>query len=349
MNLKLHFSKYLAFSVVSCLLFLSCKENKDKATVAPPVKVTVMEVSSTTEDNNSIYSGTVSSAESTSVSFAVAGTITDLYAKEGQKVSKGQVLGKVRNGEYLNAYNIAQAQLAEAQDGYERLKKLHDANALPEVKWVEMEQKLKQAQNMAEMAQRTLNDAVLHSPVGGTVTRKFADIGQSVMPVEPVYEIVSTNDLTIDIPVSENEVGKFTVGDKATITMEATGNERIEGKVTQKSVTADPLTRSFTVKVSLPDTDGKILPGMIGSVSFERELKSDTIFDGFTLPSQSVMLNDDNRWFVWVVTDSVAQRRFVSVDELVANGVRVISGLNSGDKVIVEGMQKVGTGSRVRF
>lgn len=331
------------------LAITSCHNKKDGPTLAPPVKVSVLEMSSSGSSFSREYSGTVSSSATTSVSFSVAGTITALYVKEGEKVSKGQLLGKVRNGEYLNAYNIAAAELAEAQDAYNRLKKLHDANALPEVKWVEVEQKLKQAQNAEEMAKRTLDDASLYSPVAGTVTQKFADAGETVMPVQPVYEIVSMGDLTIDISVSENEIGSFSVGEKAKVVLDAFPGIPLEGKVSQKTVVADPLTRSYTVKVAIPNRDGSLLPGMIGSVSFESMKKEMTSSEGFELPSQAVLLNEDNRWFVWLAVDSVAQRRFVMPGEMTTRGVMIDSGLQPGDLVIVEGIRKVGTGTKVSY
>lgn len=338
----------LLISILFGSIGISCKDKKrDTPTVAPPVKVTVMEVSEGLATNSREYSGTVSSAETTTVSFSVPGTITELYGKEGQKVSKGQLLGKVRNGEYQNAYNIAKAQLDEAQDGYERLKKLHDANALPDVKWVEIQQKLKQAQNMEEMARRTLNDANLHSPVSGTITQKFADVGQTVIAAQPVYEIISTGDLTIDIPVSENEIGNFRIGETGKVSFDIDNQTAIEGKVTQKSISADPLTRSYTVKLSIPSQEGKILPGMIGKVTFPQSEEGKEISKTVILPSQAVLLNEDNRWFVWVVNDSVAQRRFVTTGELVPSGVEITSGLNPDDCIIVAGMQKVGSGTKV--
>lgn len=335
----------LLFSV----FIISCKKGKDTPTIAPPVKVKVIEVSQKNQDSSREYSGTVVSAESTTVSFSVGGTITELYATEGQKVSKGQLLGKVKNGEYLNAYNIAEAQLAEAQDGYERLKKLHDANALPDVKWVEMEQKLKQAQNMVEMAKRSLDDANLHSPVTGTVIRKFADIGETVLPATPVYEIASTDKLEIEVPVSENEIGYFSIGEKADVRFESLYPSPLEGEVIRKAVVADPLTRAYTVKLKIPNHESKILPGMIGSVSFQANNRNDSLSYGIDLPPQSVLLDEYNRWFVWVANDSVAARRFVTADELTANGILVTTGLNPGDKVIVEGVQKVGTGTRIEY
>ena len=345
--------KFIGITVVLIApVISSCKKgNHDHPTPPPPVKVRVMELASSNSSSINEYSGTVSSVESTTLSFAVPGTITSLNIKEGQKVAKGSLLGSLRADEYQNSYNIAQAELAEAQDGYDRLKKLHDANALPDIKWVEIQQKLKQAQNAAEIARRTLDDTKLYSPLSGTVSQKFADVGQTVIPAQPIVEIITTNDITIDIPVSENEIAKFTVGDKASVTLDALGKDTLDGKVSQKSVMADPLTRSYTVKVAIPNPDNKILPGMIGNVYFS-DLKSDETVSpesgkDYILPSQVVLLNHDNRWFVWVMEDCVAKRRFVTVDELTANGVKVTSGLKPGDKVIVEGMQKVGTGTRL--
>lgn len=349
MKSKFQLSYKLLIVLIISVAVISCNKKKDVATVAPPVRVTVLEVEKGSIDNGREYSGTISSESSTTVSFSVSGTISALLVKEGDKVGKGELLGKLKSGDYENAYNIAQAQLAEAQDGYERLKKLHDANALPEVKWVEIQQKLKQAQNMAEMAKRTLEETLLHSPVSGTVTRKYADVGQNVMPVEPVYEIVSMKDLTLDISVGEDEIGNFEIGEKALITFQSPEIHNIEGKVSQKSVVADPLTRSYIVKVSLPDADKRVLPGMLGTAKFEKTNKIENINSGVILPSGSVLLNHDNKWFVWVVRDSVAERRFVEVDELVANGILIKDGLKPGDKVIIEGMQKIGTGSKVRY
>ena len=347
--MKVFHTLALAALAASVLGLSACKKKNDAPTSAPPVRVEVMAIHSGDYNDSQSFSGTVASANDATVSFAVAGTIEQLYVQEGQRVSQGQLLGQLRAGDYENARNIAQAELAEAQDGYERLKKLHDANALPDVKWVEMQQKLKQAQNAAEMASRALNETRLYSPMAGVVSRKLADRGQNVAPIEPVYEIVSTDALTIDVAVPETEIGRFAVGQQATATFAEIGD--VEGKVTQKSVVADPLTRTYKVKVSIPTRDGRILPGMVGMVKFASvdTNGADGQVAGIMLPSQAVGLSNDNRTYVWVVKNGRAERRFVRANELVAGGILVESGLAEGDSVIVAGMQKVGTGSAVEI
>lgn len=331
---------------LTVLLLTGCRHKADTPTEQPPVRVTVMAIHNGDYNGSRTYSGTVASASTTTVSFAVAGTIEELNVVEGQRVVAGQLLGKIKSGDYTNADNIAQAELAQAQDAYNRLKKLHDANALPDIKWVEVQQKLKQAQNAADIARRALSETILRAPISGVISRKMADKGQNVAPVEPVYEIVSTDNLTIDISVPETEVGLFTAGQSASVDFKEAG--KLSGKVSQKSVVADPLTRSYTVKVTLPATDGKVLPGMLGTVVFEPVSEEDLkVKNEIMLPSQAVNLSDDNRTFVWIVRDGKAERRFVDVDELVAGGIVVMQGLAPDDSVITEGMQKVGTGTRV--
>lgn len=342
--------KIFSFCFFMSGLFIceSCHKDRHEPTVPPPVRVNVMVINPSTQGSLREYSGTVASSSVTTLSFSVPGTIATLNVKEGQRVSKGQVLGILKAGDLENARNMAEAQLAEAQDGYNRLKKLHDANALPDVKWVEIQQKLKQAENAMAIANRSLQDATMISPVSGTIGKRYAEPGQSVVPVQPIFDVVSTDALEVEVPIGETEISGIAIAQKAKISFDAPGLMPIDGKVTTKSVVADPLTRSYTVKIGIPDSNGKILPGMIASVIFEDDNQSKKELSGeIVLPRGVALLNHDNRWFVWLVKDNTATRCFVEVDELVDNGILVKKGLQSGDTVIIAGMQKVGTGTKV--
>lgn len=328
-----------------------CKsDSKTKPTASGPVRVDV-EVAGVAGSSSAgqKYSGTVESADASTVSFSVPGTITKIYVEEGQKVAKGQLIAKVKSESLVNTRNIAKAELDEARDAYQRLKKLHDANALPDIKWVEIQSKLQQAENAMALADRAVGDASIYAPIAGYVAQKFASDGQTVVPAEPVVRIVSLNDLQVAISVPEDEITTFGASTTATVTFEGADNISVSGKVGQKGVVADPLTRSYTVKFDIPNPDGKILPGMIGTVVTDGAVADSAAVSGreVTLPSQAVLLSSDNRQFVWIVKGGKAERRFVTADELSTDGVTVKSGLNAGDSVIVAGMQKVSTGTAV--
>ncbi len=343
----------LLVSGIGCLISIltGCKGNKEKATVQDIVKVEVEVVEAAQSHSEAqTYSGTVESANSSTVSFSVPGTITKIYVEEGQHVTKGQLIAQIKSENLINARNIAQAELEEARDAYQRLKKLHDADALPAIKWVEIQAKLKQAENAAAVADRAVGDATIHSPISGYITEKLANDGQNIIPAEPIVTIVELNDLQVAISVPENEISSFVASTSATVTFGVTDSLKVTGKMAQKGVIADPLTRSYKVKFDISDTSGKILPGMIGNVVVDGlnnvALTSDSI--KFVLPSQAVLLSSDNKQFVWVVKGGKAYRKYVTADELDPRGVIVKSGLENGDSIIVAGMQKVSTGNEVK-
>ena len=339
------------FAAASILFTLPSCGNNEKPTVQPPVRVSVEVMGGATQGAaQQGFSGTVESADESTVSFSVPGTITRIYVDEGQMVTKGQVLASVNSNDLTNTSNMAQASLDEARDAYNRMKKLHDANALPEIKWVEAQSKLKQAENAAALARRGVSDATIHAPISGYVTEKIADDGQNVLPSQPVLKIVNLNDIRVSISVPEEEISYFVPGCRATIVFAALDGLTLDGKMTHKSVVADPLTRSYDVKFDIPNVDGKILPGMIASVDVEGlQTAAATPGTTFVLPSQAVQLEADNSLFVWVVKNGKAYRKVVTADELSDKGAVVKSGLCAGDTVIVAGMQKVCTGSDVEI
>lgn len=344
-----YFSRVLISGAVA-LTGILCACHYEKATVAAPPRVAVKVAgSSAANSDGRSFSGTVESADESTVSFSVPGTVTKIFVDEGQKVSKGQILAKVKSESLQNASNIANAELEEARDAYRRLKRLHDADALPDIKWVEIQSKLKQAENAAELAARAVSDATLTSPLSGYVSQKLAADGQTVIAAQPVLKIVDLGRLQVNISVPENEISAFTTGTTANITVAATDSIRVTGKLGQKGVVADPLTRTYNVKFDITNAGGKILPGMIAAVNVEG-LSTDpaTVTNTqMTLPSQAVLLAADNRLFVWLVKDGKAMQRFVTANELSADGVRVLSGIAPGDSVIVAGMQKVSNGTKV--
>lgn len=346
-----YLSGLLLSGIFGLTYILTGCEKHEKAVSVGPVRIDVEVVGAdTTQYNGQNYSGTVETADASTVSFSVPGTITKVYVEEGQRVAKGQLIAQVKSESLADARNIAQAELEEARDAYQRLKKLHDADALPDIKWVEVQAKLKQAENAAAMADRAVGDASIYSPINGYIAQKYADDGQTVVPAEPVVKIVGLNSLQVAISVPENEISSFGKETTATIKFNVADNLTVAGKLSRKGVVADPLTRTYTVKFDIANADGKILPGMIGSVTVDglKEEGPKENLTEITLPSQAVLLGSDNRQFVWTVKDGKALRKYVVVNELSANGVTVKSGLSAGDSVIVAGMQKVSTGTPVK-
>lgn len=326
----------------------SCGLKKEKITPAPPVKVEVMAVSPGSVSDSRTYSGTIESGDGSEVSFSVPGTIKNIYVAPGQKVSKGQLLADLNSESLVNAASIADATLAEAKDAYARLKKLHDANALPDIQWTEMQTKLTQAENSAAMAHRAVNDARIYAPVSGIIAEKTADVGQTVVPAVPVLKIVALGDVKVSISVPENEITAMKPGREASVSIDALDGEVRQAVLTEQGVIANPLSRAYDVKFRISNADGKLLPGMLCSVKLAPAAQAEGEQQGtIVLPPQAVLLSADNRNFVWLANGGKAQMRYIEQGGITSDGIIVSSGINPGDSVITAGMQKVSNGTEI--
>lgn len=335
--------RVLPLTILLVALSLCGHESTEKDKSPSEVRVKTITVANNGVEEKYSYSGTVEEESGTVVSFSAAGTIKTLTITEGQTVSKGQLIGTLDDGSLKNAYDIAIATLDQAKDAYKRMKLLHDANSLPDIKWVDVQSKLKQAESAAEIARIALDDAKLHAPVSGVVSEKMASVGQTVAPGIPVAKIVDIHSVKVSISVPENEISRFANGDVATITTKAAPGETYSGRLVEKGVAANPLSRSYLVKYQVENSGNKLLPGMICEVATDNVTTS----DGVILPVSAVLLTADNCNFVWLDSAGVARKRIVRPGAMLPEGIMIESGLNGGDKVIVAGTEKVSQGTKV--
>ncbi len=340
-------SSLLLSAVILGASLSSCGLKKEKSTVIPPVKVEVMAAAGDSLSASRQYAGTIQSGDGADMRFTVAGTLKAIYVEPGQKVSKGQLLAEIDAATLQNVAQAAEATLAQAQDAYARLKKLHDANALPDIQWVEVQSKLRQAENSADIARRAVGDARIYSPVNGIVSEKLADIGQTVAPAVPVVKIVSIGDVKVSISVPETEIAIMRPGTKAVISSDALSSGSLEALLTEQGVVANPLSRTYDVKFKVSNQTGELRPGMLCTVEVAAPAVSHS--SPVILPPGCVLLSADNRQFVWLATKGRAERRFVETGKLLPEGIEISSGIMPGDTVIVAGMQKVCNGTNIQY
>lgn len=332
------------FLTIVFFLFSACgHDSTEKSDARPAVRVKTMTVADNGVEETYTYSGTVEEDSGTVLSFSAAGTIKTLSVTEGEHIKKGQLIGTLDDGSLRSAYDIAKATLDQAKDAYNRMKQLHDANSLPDIKWVDVQSKLSQAESAEKIARIALDDAKLYAPVSGVVSEKIASVGQTVAPGIPVVKLVDIHSVKVGISIPENEISKFSNGASATISTKAAADEVYSGKLVEKGVTANPLSRSYVVKYQVNNREGRLLPGMICDVI----VGGASTTEGVILPVSAVLLAADNSHFVWLDSDGVAEKRVVLPGAMLPEGVLIESGLGKGEKVIVAGMDKISQGMKV--
>lgn len=324
------------------LLLTGCKEKKTSR-ILQPVPVEVMVIGEEGEAGAQNYVGTIEAASASVLSFPVAGNITKVYVREGQKVAEGSLLAEVNDASFKQAYSAAQATLRQAQDGYDRLKLLHDKGSISEVQWVEMETKLAQAVSSEAIAKRNLENCKLRAPYSGVVGKVSAEEGMNVLPGNTVLTLLQTHGMQVNIPIPENVISSVTVGQPVRISVSALNNRIYEGKVGSKGVIANALSHNYEVLVPLKNSDGALMPGMVCNAW----LPSSDTTQLIVVPNRVVKIDHTGEHYVWLASGGKAVRRTVITGGLAQRGIIIAEGLNPGDSVIVNGEQKVSTGSSV--
>lgn len=337
-------NKTFILLAAASLSLCACHHDEKSEKKPETVSVKTLVVTTTDITGSRVYSGTIEESKSTSVSFPVGGTLSTINVSEGQTVQKGQVIATIDATNLRNAYDIARTATAQAQDVYNRMKELHDANSIPDMKWVEAQNALASAKSAEAIARRALSDATLTAPVSGYVQHRYLEPGQTVAPIEPVINIVTLNPIKVSVSIPENEIASIDKGLSADIKVGALGSATFSGAVSEKGIAANPVTRAYDVKIQLPNPGNKLMPGMICDVTFESAAPTKAI----VLPAPAVILNTDNTNSVWVVVDGKAQRRQVKVEGMTDGGIIVSGGVADGDSVIIEGQQKVSNNTAVK-
>lgn len=328
----------------SILLFFtaSCKK-KEKEETREPLRVETAVAGTSQVNVGRSYAGVIEESAGTVLSFKMPGTISNILVDAGSRVSKGQLIAVLDDGSLQSSYEMAKATLATAQDTYNRMKLLHDANSITDMKWVEVENALKTAKSACDIAKNALGDARIYAPFSGVISEKMADVGSTAAPAIPIVKLVEISPLKAKISVAEKDVTQFAMGAPGVVVVDAADGLTVDGKVCDKGVAADPLSRTYDVKFLIPNPGGKLLPGMLCNVL----LKSEDSVEAITVPINAVLLDDANRSFVWTVKDGKAHKTVVKLGAYTDSGVVVESGLAAGTEYIVAGQQKVSDGMKV--
>jgi RND family efflux transporter MFP subunit len=335
--------KYIYLVAAICLMTTSCTKTTtaEEKTV---VEVKTEPIRKTEVCTGQSFSGTIEESSASTLSFSVGGTVKNIAVSAGQRVSKGQLIATLDPSQVQSALDVAAATLEQAQDAYDRLAKLHENNSLPEIQWVEAESKLKQAQSTYNISKKNLNDTRLYAPFSGYVKEKSVEVGTNVMPGSPVINLVTVDNVKVCISVPETEISKISIGNNVNIQVPALGNRTFVGKVNEKGVTANSLSRSYEVKALVHNADNALLPGMLCTLYLGDASATES---AILVPTSVVQLDSSNRNFVWVVNGDKAERKYVALGQFSNDKVVITSGLTEGDNLIVEGHQKVSDNMKV--
>jgi RND family efflux transporter MFP subunit len=338
-----------AFVGIITLGLAGCSEEEKAETkkIVRPVKV--VEIAMAGETRALDYSGAVKARIEMNLGFRVAGKITERLVNIGDRVKPGDVLARIDSTDYQLAVKTAEANLAAAQKGVQtadlankRAGQLFDKNATPKSQLEQASLSYDQAVSTRDAAISSLDQAKnqvsytdLKADQNGIVTAVSADTGQVVASGTPVVAVAIDGEKEVQIAVSENDIAEFEPGKTVKATFWSDDKLVLEGKVREVSGSADQQSRTFSVRVSLPN-DQRVLLGMTATIEADV-----TTSDPYVAVPLSALAEKDGKKIVWVVDRGAAtvHARQIHVGDFTGDGVNVTDGLKSGDLVVAAGTQ----------
>ena len=268
--------------------------------------------------------GTVRSKQRATVEAKISGRILDYTATPGSLVKKDDILAVLDAADIQAKVDQAEAMLAQARGDYDRQKQLMDSNATTRQEFDATNARLKVATAAVKETQTMLGYAKVTAPFDGVITRKLAEVGDLAMPGKPLLEIEAPASLRFEADLPEAIIDKVKLGNNLKVKLTAT----VEGTVSEISPVADPISRTFRIKLDLPMVGG-IRTGQFGRVSVP---VSETKI--LTVPSISIIKRGQME-LVFVMKNDKATLRLIKTGKTLGDRLEIVSGIEENDQIIL--------------
>jgi RND family efflux transporter MFP subunit len=324
--------------LVSVAFLLSCSgASKQDEKENAKVKVNTTTAQIKPVERISTYTATVAADVINQITPAMGGRIEKIYVEVGDRVATGQLLVQMESS------NLRQqtTQLANLEKDYARYSELLAAGGIAQ----QQVDQIKTQIDVLKTAINNINDNTqLRSPISGVITARNYDNGD-VFAAQPILTVQQLNPVKARINVSESYFTKVKLGMEVDLKLDVYETEEFTGKVTLIYPTIDATTHTFGVEVTINNRDMKVRPGM-----YARVYVNFGTGESVVIPDRSVMKQAGaNDKYVFTVENGVARYHKVELGQRIGDEYEILSGINSGDEVVIDGQTRLIDGTEVEI
>ncbi len=350
----------LAPILFSTLLLASCSEQASKEQPAPQMvrDVSLIEVQEKTVPDVLEAVGTVRATQTSTLASQMMGNLVELTAREGDRVQRGQVLAVIDDSQPRAALDrataadtasrqqllAAESELALAESTLKRFQTLYERKSVSPQEFDEVKARQQAALARRDMARADHGQATaavtqaktaltytrIRAPFDGIVAERKADSGVLASPGMPLFTLEDVRRYRLEAAVNEGDLVYVRIGQPVPVVIDALGVSPLVGKVVQMVPAADPVSRSFLIKIELP-RDQRLRSGLFARAQFVRGERLSLLVPQTTIVErgqmQAVFLVDQNQ---------VAALRYVTLGKSAQNQVEVLTGLQQGDRLVAQ-------------
>lgn len=339
--------KPLLSILLVCLFFLAagCKDSAHKDAVKqslPTAEVRVLTVAGHAAPRQNEVSGAVEAIQRATIGAKISGAVEELPVTVGSAVKKGALLVKINAGEFPARLSQAETRLAQAQRNYEREKRLLEKDASTRETVKTLEDAYRVAEAGVREARSILGYTMITAPFAGIISQKMINAGDLTTPGMPLLVLENIDRLQVVAAAPEGLALKTKKGDTLVVNVPAAEFTRT-GTVTEISPAADTASRTSLVKIRI-DTDAGLRPGQFARVAFPGAADVRT----FLVP-ETALSRFGQMERVFVAHNGTVQLRLVRSGVNLEGMVEILTGLNPGEQVVVEGGERLVDGQPVRI
>lgn len=343
------------------LLLAACSKGSDKAGGGPPAKrapkvtVALVERSPVTYEVEIV--GTLEAQEQVAVAAGVAGVVSHVSFREGDKVTKETVLCKVDETRYALEADRARADKARAEadavhaeSAYNRRVKLHEQKMISDDELTEYKAQFDRAvaevarlQATLALAEKALSDSSVRPPIAGIINSKSVSTGEYAKAETVVATISDVSTLHVRFAVPETESSRVRPGQAVTFTARVLGMKSQPAEIFWVSQTADPRTRTVECKARVANPDSALKPGFSGVVKVALAEEKQAI----VVEAEAVLPTEDG-FVAFILDQGKARRKKLSLGvHTRGDRIEILDGLNEGETLIIRGAAAIRDGQEV--
>ena len=342
------------------LSLVACESEKPTESKAEIRPVRAQQIQLKKLSKPTSYSGEVKARYVTDLAFRVAGKLVERKVDIGTVVKKGQLLARIDPTDYKLSVvsskaqmNSAQADVQKASADLERYKNLLEKGAVSRTEFDRYQNvyntalaKLNQTKALLDVDENKANYTDLFADADGVITEVLAERGEVVAQGQAIIRLARPQEKEISIHVSENRLDELNKSNELNISLWAYPQLKLRGKIREISPNADPVTRTYNVRVTLLNSTDDVHLGMTATVILQR-----TTEQAVALLPLTALYAQGEKPSVWVVDTQTHQVKLtpVQLSEFYGNYVTVIQGLTNGQWVVTAGTHKLHEGQIVRL
>lgn len=272
-----------------------------------------------------------------------SGTLNNVYVKEGQKVSKGQILAKIDDSGL--SQQLAQVKVQEnlAKTTFERQKRLWEQNIGSEIQYLQAEANYMAQKNAVKQLEAQLSKTNVVAPFSGVIDDVISEQGSVVVPGQsPIFRIVNLNDMYVEAEVPENYLPNVVPGKQVEAFFPVL-NKTVTTSVRQVGNYINPNNRAFKIEVGIPNNDNDVKPNLTARLKINDYTNEKAIL----IPQNVISENSNGDQYIYIVKDidslnrATAKQIFITTGKTQGDLIEVLSGLTVGDQIIKEGARSV--------